>query len=83
MRIERGTAEFSRTLSFFDAIFALSMTLLVTTLNPGPDAWVSWSALWDAVGFQFVAFIISFAVVGFYWWSNHRFVAGLDRLSHG
>lgn len=80
-RIERDQNEFSRTLSFFDATFALSMTLLVTTIDPGPDAWSSWARLWDAVGRQVIAFGISFALVGAYWWRNHRFVASLDTLS--
>ncbi len=80
-RIQRDQNEFSRTLSFFDATFALSMTLLVTTIDPGPDAWSSWSHLWDTVGNQVVAFAISFALVGAYWWRNHRFVSTLETLS--
>ena len=80
-RIQRDQTEFSRTLSFFDATFALSMTLLVTTIDPGPDAWSSWSHLWDTVGSQVVAFAISFALVGAYWWRNHQFVATLETLS--
>lgn len=81
LRIGRDENEFSRTLSFFDATFALSMTLLVTTIDPGPDAWSSWQALWDAVGTQVVAFAISFALVGTYWWRNHQFVGSLETLS--
>lgn len=80
-RIQRDENEFGRTLSFFDATFALSMTLLVTTIDPGPDAWGSWGALWDAVGYQLIAFAISFALVASYWWGNHRFVASLETLS--
>jgi len=80
-RIERGENEFSRTLSFFDATFALSMTLLVTTIDPGTDGWRSWSSLWDSVGYQVIAFAISFALVATYWWGNHRFVASLETLS--
>jgi uncharacterized membrane protein len=80
-RIQRDQTEFSRTLSFFDATFALSMTLLVTTIDPGPDAWSSWSHLWETVGSQVVAFAISFALVGAYWWRNHQFVATLETLS--
>jgi uncharacterized membrane protein len=80
-RIQRDENEFGRTVSFFDAIFALAMTLLVTTINPGPDAWTSWHALWDAVGYQVIAFAISFALVGAYWWGNHRFVGSLETLS--
>jgi uncharacterized membrane protein len=82
-RIERDQTEFGRTLSFFDAIFAVSMTLLVTTLSPAPDDWSSWSALWDGVGYQHVAFVISFVLIGAYWWGNHRFVGSLETLSPG
>jgi uncharacterized membrane protein len=80
-RIQRDENEFSRTLSFFDATFALSMTLLVTTIDPGPDAWQSWSSLWNAVGTQVIAFAVSFALVAAYWWGNHRFVSSLETLS--
>ncbi len=80
-RIQRDENEFGRTLSFFDATFALSMTLLVTTIDPGPGAWQSWSSLWDAVGAQVIAFGISFAIVASYWWGNHRFVSSLETLS--
>lgn len=80
-RIERDENEFGRTCSFFDAIFAVSMTLLATGIDPGPGDWTSWRALWDGVGFQLVAFGISFALIGAYWWGNHRFVASLKTLS--
>lgn len=80
-RIQRDETEFGRTLSFFDATFALSMTLLVTTIDPGPAEWQSWTALWDAVGYQVIAFAISFVLVASYWWGNHRFVGSLETLS--
>ena len=44
---ERDDVEFSRATAFFDATYALATTLLVTTLDPGPDGWSSWS---DAAG---------------------------------
>ena len=78
---ERDAVEFSRATAFFDATFALATTLLVTTLDPGPDGWSSWSALIDAVGNQLLAFGISFAVVAGYWWLNHTFVSSLRGLS--
>ena len=80
-RIERDQTVFGRTVSFFDGIFAVSMTLLVTSIDPVPDMWRSWSALWDGVGFQVLAFAISFVLIGSYWWGNHRFVGALERLS--
>jgi uncharacterized membrane protein len=33
------------------------------------------------MGFQLIAFAISFALVASYWWGNHRFVSSLDSLS--
>ncbi|MEX2102270.1 MAG: TMEM175 family protein, partial [Actinomycetota bacterium] len=81
-RDERGGSEFDRALSFFDATFALALTLLVTTLDVGTETrvWSSLANLNDAVGSQAVAFVISFIVIGAYWYGNHRFVAQLDAL---
>ena len=78
---ERDDVEFSRATAFFDATYALATTLLVTTLDPGPDGWSSWAALQSSVGQQLVAFAISFAVVAGYWWLNHTFVSSLRGLS--
>jgi uncharacterized membrane protein len=80
-RIERDENEFARTLSFFDATFAVAMTLLATTIDAPAGAWSSWGALWDAIGFQGVAFAISFVLVASYWWGNHRFISSLETLS--
>ena len=35
----------------------------------------------DTVGNQAVAFAVSFALVGAYWWRNHQFVSTLETLS--
>jgi uncharacterized membrane protein len=78
--IERDEAEFGRTLSFFDATFALAMTLLVTTLEPSEYDWSSFGALWDSMGTELVSFAVSFVLVASFWWANHRFVGSLERL---
>jgi uncharacterized membrane protein len=57
------------------------MTLLVTTLDAPAGTFESWRSLWDGVGFQFLAFVVSFALVAAYWWGNHRFVSSLAALS--
>lgn len=67
--------------SFFDAVFAVAMTLLVTTIVPGAEAWTSWSSLWDAVGGQLTAFALSFVLIGVYWWTNRKFLTSLRGIS--
>ena len=82
-RFARGTPEFDRALAFFDGTYAVALTLLVTTLDPTdvPSAWADPAALWAAIGNQIVAFFLAFAIVAFYWRSNHAFVARLHHLS--
>jgi uncharacterized membrane protein len=68
MRYAREASEFDRAFAFFDATFAVALTLLVTTLeaDDAPSSFTSLSALGDAVGAQFLAFLISFAVIASY-----------------
>ncbi len=72
-----------RVLAFFDGTYAVALNLLVTTLDPTdvPGAWSDPGALWVAIGTEVVAFLLAFAVVAFYWCSNHAFVARLHHLS--
>jgi TMEM175 potassium channel family protein len=79
---ERGTSEFDRALSFIDAIFGFSVTLLVTTLDvPPAEAWKSLGSLLDSgLGDQLLAFVISFAVVSGFWRGNHRLIATFNAL---
>jgi uncharacterized membrane protein len=86
VRYQRDDQEFGRAIGFFDATYALALTLLVTTLDiPEPSsAWATLPALWDAVGPQFLAFGISFAVIASYWLAHHRLVrtlAAVDQLT--
>ena len=68
-RYSRDQSEFDRAIGFVDATFALALTLLVTTLDVGDPAaaFTSLGALDDAVGQQFIAFAIAFAVIASYW----------------
>ncbi len=70
-------------LAFFDGTYAVALTLLVATLDPTdvPGAWSDPGALWVAIGTEVVAFFLAFAVVAFYWRSNHAFVGRLHHLS--
>jgi uncharacterized membrane protein len=81
-RYQRDDQEFGRAIGFFDATYALALTLLVTTLEvtDPSSAWDSLPALWDDVGPQFLAFGISFAVIASYWLAHHRLVRALDAV---
>jgi uncharacterized membrane protein len=81
-RYPRDTKEFDRAIDFVDATFAVALTLLVTTLEVDdvPSAFTSLSALDDAVGAQFFAFVVAFAVVAAYWLANHRMVVSFAAI---
>jgi uncharacterized membrane protein len=69
----RDDLEFARAVTFFDAIFAFAVTLLITTVDDfSPDAWSSLQALEDTNGPSLLAFAISFVVVVSFWRANHR-----------
>ena len=73
--LERGR-DLTRVVAFTDGVFAIAITLLVLQLEVPPNVG-SPSELWNAIGRQsddFVAFVISFAVIGRYWFLNHRFM---------
>lgn len=84
MRYSREESEFDRAIGFLDATFALALTLLVTTLDLSGSAsvWKSVGSLDDAIGSQFIAFAIAFAVIANYWLVHHKMVssfASIDR----
>lgn len=70
--------EFSRVVAFSDGVFAIAITLLVLSLQLPADVDELGSALSDQLD-ELVAYAISFAVVGRFWLSHHRFYASLDR----
>lgn len=78
----RDTAEFGRALSFIDAIFGFSITLLVTNLQvPAAEDWRSVSTLLGSpVGNELTGFAISFVVIAGFWRLNHRVIAGFRAL---
>jgi len=80
---QRDSVEFGRALTFFDAVFAVALTLLVTSLGHANtrSAWNSLHSLISADGTQLAAFALSFGVVSGYWLANHRFGAGLAGIS--
>ena len=78
---QRDDLQFARAVTFFDAIFAFSVTLLITTVDDfSPAAWSSLSALQKANGPSLIAFTISFVVVVSFWRANHQQVTGFVAL---
>lgn len=81
-RREGNEIEFSRIVAFSDGVFAIAITLLVLNLEIPKELADSavGSALWDLRD-DFVAFGVSFAVIGRFWVLHHRFfgeVTGFD-----
>jgi uncharacterized membrane protein len=83
-RYSRDQGEFDRAIAFVDATFALALTLLVTTLDVAHPhvAFSSLGGLNDAVGQQFVAFAIAFAVIASYWLQHHRMLASFAAIDY-
>ena len=64
VRFAHEDLEFTRAVTFFDAIFAFAVTLLITTVDDfSPAAWSSLQALRETNGQSLLAFTISFVVV--------------------
>jgi len=73
--------EFARAVTFFDAIFAFAVTLLITTVDDfSPEAWSSFEALKETNGPSLLAFAISFVVVVSFWRANHQEVTRFEAL---
>jgi uncharacterized membrane protein len=82
----RGELEFDRLAFFSDAIYAISLTLLVVALDIPHIADTSsdrdlWEAL-DELQPEILMFFVSFFVIGFFWLAHHRFVARLAAIDH-
>lgn len=81
-RREGNEIEFSRIVAFSDGVFAIAITLLVLAINV-PDH-LRGESLPDALWGQradFLAYALSFAVIGRFWLVHHRFfgeVTGFD-----
>ena len=71
---EGNEIEFSRIVAFSDGVFAIAITLLVLPLDIGSglSSGEVADALWDQRE-NFLAFAISFAVIGRFWLVHHRF----------
>ncbi len=78
-RREENEVEFARIVAFSDGVFAIAITLLV--LNLGVASGLSGDQLWHAIWElheDFVAFGISFAVIGRFWVLHHQFFGEVE-----
>ena len=81
VRFAHDDLEFARAVTFFDAIFAFAVTLLVTTVDDfSPAAWSSLQALKETNGPSLLAFTISFVVVVSFWRAHHQGVTSLSAM---
>ena len=81
VRFAHEDLEFARAVTFFDAIFAFAVTLLITTVdNFSSEAWSSVQALKEANGQSLLAFTISFVVVVSFWRAHHQGVTSLSAM---
>ena len=78
---DEAEIEFSRIVAFSDGVFAIAITLLVLALEIPDNVDDVGQALRDQHD-DVVAYAISFAVVGKFWISHHRFYAALSRFDN-
>jgi uncharacterized membrane protein len=72
--------EFARIVAFSDGVFAIAITLLVLPLTIPKNTQDVAAAIWDLDDDLF-AYAVSFAVIGKYWLSHHRFYGTLERFN--
>lgn len=70
----KESSGYDRALGFFDAIYGFSATLLIANVEtPSASAWQSVDALLShGMASDLIGFLISFAVIGVFWRTNHR-----------
>jgi len=80
--------ETGRVEAFSDGVFAIAITLLVLDLKPAVDRWLEVherDTLFEAMWGQwpvFLAFLISFALIGIMWLNHHRLFNLIRRIDH-
>jgi len=81
VRFAHEDLEFARAVTFFGAIFAFAVTLLITTVDDfSRAAWSSLQALKATNGPSLLAFTISFVVVVSFWRAHHQGVTSLSAM---
>lgn len=81
-RIPAGSTGFARVVNLSDAVFAIAMTLLVLTIEV-PTATHPIAGQLRAQVPQLAAFVLSFALVSYFWWVHHRLFSLLRHLGPG
>jgi uncharacterized membrane protein len=73
------TREVARIAAFSDGVFAIAITLLALQLEIPSSRGVNvWREVYE-LRWSFLAFAISFAVIGAYWVAHHRLYAVIER----
>jgi uncharacterized membrane protein len=80
-RYERNEAEYTRIVTFSDAVFAIAMTLLIVTVDAPEPPVADLTAKVRALSPEIFSFFLSFAVIGHYWLAHHRFFGLLQSVS--
>jgi uncharacterized membrane protein len=75
---EEWGVEFSRIVAFSDGVFAIAITLLVLALNI-PEHTDDLTGVLENQEGDLLAYALSFAVLGRWWLSHHRFFSALER----
>ena len=75
---DEAEVEFNRIVAFSDGVFAIAITLLVLGLTVPPHHSDLKRLLLNNQD-DFIAYAISFAVLGRYWLAHHRFFSALER----
>jgi uncharacterized membrane protein len=75
---DEAEVEFNRIVTFSDGVFAIAITLLVLGLTVPPHHSDLTRLLLNDQD-DFLAYAISFAVLGKYWLLHHRFFSALER----
>src|SRR5215218_2578053 len=73
--------EFARIVAFSDGVFAIAITLLVLPLDIPKHTQDLAAAVWE-LDDDIFAYVVSFAVIGKYWLSHHRFYGTLERFDN-
>jgi uncharacterized membrane protein len=73
--------EFARIVAFSDGVFAIAITLLVLPLEVPKHTQDIAAAIWQ-LDDDIFAYAVSFAVIGKFWLSHHRFYGSLDRFDN-
>lgn len=72
-----------RLLLFSDGVFAIAITLLAIEIH-APEHWDGrWMSLWNERWPMFIAFALSFLIIGVFWNAHRRVFLNMVRFSQG